>query len=98
MKIVTFKHGQPEELLHLINNFKRAVDRTGTTVTAGKINYLRTLLRREALREFDELVSHNAGTNNSHLKFIQEGLLGYFTPINALSKKKRTMRHAMRKP
>ena len=36
--------------------------------------------------------------NNTYLKFIQKGLLGYFFPINALSKKKRTMRRAMCKP
>ena len=59
MKIVIFEHGQLEEFLQLMKNFKRAVDRTGTTVTAGKINYLRTLLRGEALRKFDALASQN---------------------------------------
>ena len=59
MKIVIFEHGQLEEFLQLMKNFKRAVDRTGTTVTAGKINYLRTLLRGEALRKFDELARQN---------------------------------------
>ena len=34
------------------------------------------MLRGEAFLEFDELANHNAGTNNTHLKFIQEGLLG----------------------
>ena len=36
LKIVTFKHGQPEDLLQLMKNFKRAVDGTCTTTTAGK--------------------------------------------------------------
>ena len=36
--------------------------------------------------------------NNTHLKFIQEGLLSYFFTINALSKQKREMRRAMHKP
>ena len=78
LKIVTFEIGQPEEFLHLMNNFKRSVDRTGTTTAVGKINYVHTLLRGEALRYFDKLASQNAGTNSSRLNFVQEGLLGYF--------------------
>ena len=37
-------------------------------------------------------------TTNWYLKLIQEGLLGYPPPINALTKQKRVMRCAMRKP
>ena len=53
LKIATFEHGQPEEFLEIVNNFKRTIDGTGTTMAAGKINYLRTLLRGESLRELD---------------------------------------------
>ena len=80
-----------------MKNFNRVVERTGTTTAAGNINYLRALLCGEELREFDKLASQNAGTNNTHLKFIQEGLLGVFI-INALSKQKRAMRCDMCKP
>ena len=48
LKIVTFDHKQPEELLQLVKNFKREVDETGTTTESEKINYLLTLLRGEA--------------------------------------------------
>ena len=44
LKVFTFKHGQPEEFLQLMNNLKRAVDGIGTKTAAGKINYLLTLL------------------------------------------------------
>ena len=44
IKIVMFEHGQPEELLALMNNFNRAIDTTGTTLEAGRINYLPTIL------------------------------------------------------
>ena len=98
LNISTFENGQPEELLKLMKNFKRVFDGTGTTTAAEKTNYLRNVLREEALREFYELSNQNTGTNNTHLEFIQEGLLGYFPPINALSKQKPTMRRAMRKP
>ena len=53
LKIVTFEHGQPEQFLQLLNNFKRAVDWTGTTTAEGKIKYLRNLLHGEALQELD---------------------------------------------
>ena len=46
LKIVMFENSQPKEFLALVNNFKTVV----------KINYLRTLLRGEALREFEKPV------------------------------------------
>ena len=79
LKIVTLDHGQPEKFLQLIMNLKRAVDRTGAKTSAGKINYLRTLLSGEALQEFDKLAIQNTGMNNVHLKLIQEGLLILFS-------------------
>ena len=70
LKIVTFKHVQPEEFLQLMKNSKREFDSTVNITTAGKINYLRTILRGEALRDFDELASQNAGTKTTNLDFI----------------------------
>ena len=64
---------------------------------AGRINYLRTILRGEALREFDKLAIQNAGKACAILKFIQEVLLVYSPPINNLSNQKRAMRCATRK-
>ena len=81
-----------------MNNFKTAVDGSGTMSATGKINYLRTLIHGEEIQEFDELTSQNTGTSNAHLNFIKEGLLGHFFQINALSKQKRAMHRAMRKP
>ena len=46
----------------------------------------------------DKIAIQNSGTTSAHLKFIQKGLFDYFPPINALSKQKRVMRRAMRKP
>ena len=61
------------------------------------MNYLRTLLCGSSLREFDELELQGNTTNN-HLKLITKGLLDYFSPMNGLSKQKRAVRRAMRKP
>ena len=51
----TFDDGQPEKFLSLLKNFKIAIDGTRTTTPSGRINYLRTMLRGQALREFDKL-------------------------------------------
>ena len=91
----TFKNGQPEEFLALLNNFKIVIDGTGTTSVKGRINYLHRMLRAEALIKFDELTSQNCGTTNAHPKHITEGLLGYSPLINALSNQKRVMRRTM---
>ena len=49
LKIVLFENRQPEEFLALMKNFKSAIDRTGNTSAAGKINYIRTLLCGESI-------------------------------------------------
>ena len=79
LKMTTFENEQPEDFLMLMNNFKTAIEGTGTISVAGRINYLHTMLRGEALKEFDKFVSQNNGTTNAHLNHIQEVLLGYFT-------------------
>ena len=94
----TFDDGQPEEFLSLLRKFKIATDVTRTTTPYGQINYLRTMLRGKALQEFDERKSQYGGETNTHLKLIQDFLLEYFFPINALSKKKSAMRRAICKP
>ena len=52
-----FDDGQPEEFLLLCKNFKVATDEKGTTTPSVCINYLRTMLRGQALREFYGLQS-----------------------------------------
>ena len=93
----TFDDDQPEELLALMRDWEITTDRTGTTSASGRINDLRTLLRGEVLREFDEL-SQQGNTTNKLLKITPKGLLELFFPMNSLYKKKHTMRRAMRKP
>ena len=46
---------------------------------SGRINYLRNMLRGESLQELYELASQDNGTENAHLKFIQEVLLRYLS-------------------
>ena len=67
------------------------IDGTGTTTLSGRINYLRTMLRGQSLKEFDKLHSQYGGATKKYLNLIQEGLLEYFFPINALSKQNRAV-------
>ena len=78
LKIPMFENGKPEEFLKMMKNFETALNGTGTTSTAGKINYLRNLLRGESLQEFDYLTSQATSTTNAHLTLTKEGLLAYF--------------------
>ena len=66
----TFDDCQPEEFLSLLRNFKITTDGTGTTTTSVRINYLRTMLCGQALREFDELQIQYGVSTNNHLKLI----------------------------
>ena len=50
LKVPTFENGKPEESLQMIKDFKTATDGTETTSTTGKIHFLHTMLRGEALR------------------------------------------------
>ena len=61
-----------------MNNFKTMIDSKGTTYMPGRMNYLRMMLCVKYLQEFDDLASQNNGTTKYYLKFIQEGLFGYF--------------------
>ena len=70
-KITIFENGAPEELLQFLTNGNKAIKVTGAMTAAVRINFLRTLLRVEALQEFDILASQNNGTTNAHYKKIK---------------------------
>ena len=98
LKAPTFENGKLEEFPYMMNNFKTATDRTGTTSATRKIHFLRTMVHREYLIEFDDLVGQAGSTTNGHINPTKEGLIGYFPPIKSLTKQKREMRRAMKKP
>ena len=74
LKVQTFENGIPEDFLQTTKGFKTAVDGTGTTSATGKFQFLRIMLRREALREFDVISGQVESTNNTHLKKIKDSL------------------------
>ena len=62
------------------------------------IQYLRALVRGEALHQFDTFSVEVGIYTPENLTSIILGLGTHFFPFNALLKKKRAMRHGMRKP
>ena len=60
-----------------------------TLLDGVKIQYLCTLVRGEALRQFDTLSAVVGSTTSENLKSIILGLGAYFSPVNSLSKEKR---------
>ena len=50
-----FDHGEPEEFLLFVQNFQMTCAATRKIETEANIQYLRTLVRGEALRQFDVL-------------------------------------------
>ena len=56
-----FDHGKPEELLLFLRNFQMTLADTGMLETEANIQYLHTLVREEALGQFDLL---SADTKN----------------------------------
>ena len=57
-----------------------------TVVTGAKYQYLHTLVRGEALRQFDSLSAEVEGTKTLNVDYIIRGLSQYFFPVNFLSK------------
>ena len=70
-----------------MKDFNIEIDGTVTTNTVKKINYLRTLISGESLRDFNELASQVASTTNAHLTFVKKVLLAFFssTPLPSRS-------------
>ena len=48
-----FDNGDPEEFLLFVRNFNMTLAASGALEAGAKIQYLRTLVRREALHQFD---------------------------------------------
>ena len=90
-------HGGPYEFLLFVRNFQMTLASTGTLETEVKFQYLRTLVRGEALRWLD-FVSADAKSIEAllYVDYLLNGLAWYFPPVNSLSKQKRAKRCRMK--
>ena len=85
-KTYLFDNGKPEDFLLLVRNFNMTLLASGTLEVGAKFQYLRTIVRREALRKFDLLSDDIESTDTLNVDYIIRGLAQYFPPVNLLSK------------
>ena len=97
-KIDLFDNGDPEEFLLLFRNLNTNIEASGTLETAEKVQYLCTLVCREALRQFDTLSSDVEIGTPLTAETIILGLGAYFLPVNSLYNQKPAMQRGTRKP
>ena len=62
-----FDNGKPESLLLFMCKFKMMLGALGMLISNVKLQYIRTLLRVEALSQFDTLCDQVGKTNMAHL-------------------------------
>ena len=73
-----FDFGKPEEFLLFIRNFNMTLETIETLYMEPKIQYLCTLVRGEALRQFDLLSADVENTETLNVDYYIKGLALYF--------------------
>ena len=95
-KMALFYNGDQEAFL-FAHNFKITLEASGMLQDAAKIQYLRMLVRGEALRQFGMMYADFESSTPLTLEAIFG--IGYIHfLVNALSKQKRAIRRGIRKP
>ena len=73
-KMSLFDNGKPEDFLLSVSNFNMTLAASGTMEADAKYQYLRTLVRGEALHQFDLLSADVEGTQTLNVDYIIKGL------------------------
>ena len=73
-KMALFDNGDLEEFLLVIRNLNMNLEAPGTLADGSNIKYLRTLVREEALQQFDKLSIEVGSTTPENLTSIILGL------------------------
>ena len=94
-KISLFENVKPEVLF--VCNLNMTLTASRTLEAGAKYQYLRNLVRGEALRQFDLLSANVESTETLKVYNIVKALSQYFPPVNSLSKQKHVMRRGMKK-
>ena len=74
------------------------LEASGTLKAGTKIQYFSTMLRGEALSQFDALSAKVVSTSPETLSLIILGLGAYFFPVNTMSNQKRLLHRGTRNP
>ena len=80
--MVLFDNGDTEEFLLFVRNFNVNLAASGTLATGANIQYLRTLVRGEAIPQADLLSAYLEGTNHLNVENIILGFTLYFSSVN----------------
>ena len=95
-KMAFFNNDETEEFLLFISNFNITLAASGTLGKYVKVKHIHTLVRGEALRQFDLISSYMEGMNPLKVETVILGLATYFFTVNSLSKQKCMMRRGSR--
>ena len=90
-KMYLFENGDLEEFFLFVRNFNMTLAASGALEADAEFQYLRTLVRGGALRQFESLSDNVESTKILDVDYIIRGLAQYFPPVNFLSKQKRAM-------
>ena len=82
--ISLYYNGEPETFFLFVINFNMTIAESGTLEAAVKVQYIRTLVIREALRQFDSLSVDLEIVNLITVKNITKGLPLYFLTVDSL--------------
>ena len=74
LKMALFDKGKPDEFLFFIRNFNMTLEASGTLKADTNIQYLRALVRGEALPQFDTLSAEVGSASSEKLTYIILGL------------------------
>ena len=91
-----FDNGDMEEFLLFVCNFNMTLAASGTLEADAKYKYLFTIVRGEALHQFDMLYVDVESVETLNVDYIIRGLAQYPPPVNSLSKQKRAMCRGMK--
>ena len=97
-KISLFDNYGLEEFLLLVQNLKIMIEALEILADSAKLQYIYTILRGEALHQFDTFCAQAGSTNKTYLNRIIPGLGMHIFPVNELSKQKSAMKHGTRNP
>ena len=92
-----FNNGEPEDFLLFVPNFNVTLAASGMLEVVSKFQYLGTLFRRGALRQFDLLSDDVQSIETLDVDYIIRVLAQYFPPVNSLSEQKRAILSWMKK-
>ena len=93
-----FRNGTPKQYIDFRADVSKVV--VGQAITTGPAQYamLRTLLRGDALRVFDNRATHHGNETVANMRLVLNDLGEHVFPVRSLVKQKRHMRRFIRKP